>query len=199
VRVGPEGSQQDFLLHEGIICKRSEFFRCAMNGNWSEKKARLVKLPEDDPKIFALYVNLVYIGELSRLSGLTKMTSNEFQAQILSIVKFYVLAEKLQDKQAKNTALQTIHTDMIWKSSADKLPNAEIVEFMYKNTLKGSPGRRLMVDIWTDENAKCILEQSEVICKEFLVDLAYSLHAYRPLRMQNVASASSFTKYQEKL
>ena len=199
MRVGPEGSQQDFLLHEGIICKRSEFFRRAMNGNWSEKKARLVKLPEDDPKIFALYVNLVYMGELSRPSDLTKTTSNEFQAHILATVKFYVLAEKLQDKQAKNTALQTIHADMKWQPSAEKLPNAEIVEFMYKNTLKGSPGRRLMVHIWNDDNTKCILEQSEVICKEFFIDLAYSLHAYRPARMRDVASALSFTSYQEGL
>ncbi|KAI4668738.1 uncharacterized protein J4E78_002566 [Alternaria triticimaculans] len=199
VRVGPEGSQQDFLLHEGIICKRSELFRRAINGNWPKKKDRIVKLPKDDPKIFALYVNLIYMGVLYNEPDASKMTPVEFQAHTLSTVKFYILAEKLQDKQAKNAALETLHIEVTTDSSDDRLPNAEIVELMYKNTSEVSLGRRLMVDIWTCISTKSILEKSEGLRRDFLVDLAYSLHGERPVRNGNLACRKGYTAYQEKL
>jgi hypothetical protein len=87
VRVGPEGSQQDFLLHQATMCKRSEFFNRALNGNWSEKKDRLVKLPEDDTKIFSLYVNLIYTGEIPGQTGYSKMMQSHCTpAMILGIL-----------------------------------------------------------------------------------------------------------------
>jgi hypothetical protein len=57
--VGKEPNQEHFSVHEGIMCARAEFFRRAMNGNWAEREERLVNMPEDDPKIFATYINLV--------------------------------------------------------------------------------------------------------------------------------------------
>jgi hypothetical protein len=107
------------------------------------------------------------------------MTTDEFQAHILAIVKLYILAEKLRDTKAKNTALKIIHNYITANLSADRPLNAGIVQLMYKNTLKGSLGRRLMVDLWNEANTKCILEQCEGLCKEFIVDLAYALHGER--------------------
>jgi len=180
------------------MCKRSEFFNRALNGNWSEKKDRLVKLPEDDTKIFSLYVNLIYTGEIPGQTGYSKMMPDEFQKHIMAIVKLYILAEKLQDKQAKNVALTTVHAKIALNLSPDRLPNAEIVELMYRNTPKGSLGRRLMVHLWNDNNTKDILGKSEGICKEFFVDLARSLHINRP-NIRNVACSVQSNVYEEKL
>jgi hypothetical protein len=198
VRVGPEDCQQDFLLHEGIICARSEFFHRAMNGNWAEKTKRLVELPADEPKTVALYVSLVYTGAISSSTDDHETTPDEFQAHILAIVKLYILAEKLRDKTAKNAALKTIHNDIAAEFTANKLPNAEIIQLMYENTLKGSLGRRLMVDLWNDVTTKYILEQYQGICKEFFVDLAYALHDGRR-QSWNSALHNRYSTYLEEV
>ncbi|KAH8644105.1 N-acetylglucosaminyl-phosphatidylinositol biosynthetic protein [Alternaria alternata] len=199
VRVGCDSSQQEFLLHEGILCARSEFFRRALNGNWIEKKERLVKLPEDDPQTFAFYVSFIYTNVVSDATALQTMTPDGFQAHILAVVKLYVLAEKLQDRQAKNEALRTVLSDTAERSFADSLPNAEIVQFMYNNTLQGSLGRRLMVDLWNDVHATSIIKQREGICKEFFVDLAHALLGERPSRKRNGALLYGAEEYCEEL
>lgn len=199
VRVGCDAFQQDFLLHEGILCARSEFFRRALNGNWNEKKEQLVKLPEDDSQTFAFYVSFIYTNVVSDTKALQTMTPDGFQAHILAVVKLYVLAEKLQDRQAKNEALRTVLSDTAERSFADSLPNAEIVQFMYNNTLQGSLGRRLMVDLWNDVHAASIIKQREGICKEFFVDLAHALLGERPSRKRNGALFYGAEEYCEEL
>ena len=49
-------------MHESLLTSRSKFFKKAMNKGWKEAEDKLVKLPEDDPDIFALYEQLVYTG-----------------------------------------------------------------------------------------------------------------------------------------
>jgi hypothetical protein len=127
------------------------------------------------------------------------MTPDGFQAHILAVVKLYVLAEKLQDRQAKNEALRTVLSDTAERSFADSLPNAEIVQFMYNNTLQGSLGRRLMVDLWNDVHATSIIKQREGICKEFFVDLAHALLGERPSRKRNGALFYGAEEYCEEL
>ncbi|KAI4627604.1 uncharacterized protein J4E87_004168 [Alternaria ethzedia] len=182
----------------GIMRKRSEFFNRALSGNWSEKKDRLVELPEDDPEIFAFYINIIYTGAISSQTDNHRLPNNELQAYFLAIVKSYILAEKLQDKQAKNTALLTLHTVTVRLSFPERLPNAEIVDLMYKNTSKGSLGRRLMVDIWNNNYTKTVLEKSESICKDFFVDLAYSIYGQRQ-KKPSVAWDMPSTTYEEEL
>jgi len=53
------------MVHESFLTSRSEFFRRALNGNWQEAETRVIKLPDDDPEIVALYINFVYTGQLS--------------------------------------------------------------------------------------------------------------------------------------
>ncbi|MCF3424429.1 hypothetical protein L1000_22975, partial [Escherichia coli] len=83
----------------------------------------------DDPQTFAFYVSFIYTNVIFDATALQTMTPDEFQAHILAVVKLYVLAEKLQDRQAKNEALRTVLSDTAERSFADSLPNAEIVQF----------------------------------------------------------------------
>lgn len=59
--VGQGDNKRDFIVHEELICESSEFFRKALAGNWKETQDRIVKLPEDDPDMFALYLQAVYV------------------------------------------------------------------------------------------------------------------------------------------
>jgi hypothetical protein len=65
IQVGLESNDAKIVAHESFLTMRSEFFRRAMNGAWEEADTRVVKLPEDDPDIFALYINYVYTAQLA--------------------------------------------------------------------------------------------------------------------------------------
>ncbi len=65
VLVGPASHQQEFFVHQSLICGRSEFFSNAMSGHWKETVNREVPLPEDEPDIFALYLKLLYVSAVN--------------------------------------------------------------------------------------------------------------------------------------
>jgi hypothetical protein len=62
---GKPSNQDRFSIHEDIICACFEFFCRAMNGSWIEQAEPIVKLLEDDLKIFATYINIVYTDQLA--------------------------------------------------------------------------------------------------------------------------------------
>jgi len=62
VVVGTTIDQDEFFVHEDLICPRNEFFRKAMNGQWKESEKRMVPLPEDEAAVFSLYLKLLYVS-----------------------------------------------------------------------------------------------------------------------------------------
>jgi len=53
--------KKDFYVHEGLICNRSDFFKNAMKEPWLELEERRVTLAEEEPDVFALYLELLYV------------------------------------------------------------------------------------------------------------------------------------------
>lgn len=64
VLVGEGEAQESFIVHKELICARSEFFRVSMKEVWKEGKEGVIPLPEDDPQVFALYVQSLYVSAL---------------------------------------------------------------------------------------------------------------------------------------
>ncbi|KAH4220986.1 hypothetical protein HBI06_162130 [Parastagonospora nodorum] len=145
IRVGDSPEYIDFIAHESFLTSRSEFFRRAMNGSWTEAESRVVKLPEDEPAIFAIYLNLEELASLEFLAF-----SNLITPEYEDIFRMYVLAEKLQDKGAKNGALAAAVSvsEVMDSANNSTVPAAEIANLVYKGTPEGSPGRRLVIDMY---------------------------------------------------
>jgi hypothetical protein len=59
-----ETAPRTFRAHKAILCK-SPFFNCALNGSFKEARENMVKLPEDDPKIFSSILEYLYGDEYS--------------------------------------------------------------------------------------------------------------------------------------
>lgn len=149
MRVGPEGSQEDFLLHEGILGGRSEFFKRAMNGNWAESKKCIIKLPEDDPEMFNTYINFLYTGRVVTNTLEKPIHSQDIVKEMRVLGQLYVLSEKLQDKTANNSAIQGL-LEVAEEKDADGVqfnPSVKTLIVEYQGTCADSFGRRLMVDM----------------------------------------------------
>jgi hypothetical protein len=106
--VGSGASEKRFSVHESFICARSEFFRRAMNGNWAESEERLVKLSEDDPEIFAIYINHVYTNNIATNSCEGSKAGDLIRHELLMLSNLYILCENLCDKAGKNAMVEAI-------------------------------------------------------------------------------------------
>lgn len=75
-------ASQSFFVHADLLTSRSKFFAKVLvgyeaqntsttatdevikHGVWREGQERVVKLPVDEPEVFSLYVQLLYLGRL---------------------------------------------------------------------------------------------------------------------------------------
>ena len=57
--------RQVYSIHENLLCKASLFFKKALSGPWQESVKRVIDMPDDEPKIFAIYVHWHYSGTIA--------------------------------------------------------------------------------------------------------------------------------------
>ena len=93
VIVGPESSKRTFYINEDLLTRNSQYFRAALNGNFSEGQTKNFRLEEDDPSAFERFVRYLIH---SPCSGTNDAPSSLFPEDFTSEqVKFYVLGDKL--------------------------------------------------------------------------------------------------------
>ncbi|KAI4268569.1 MAG: hypothetical protein LQ337_007768, partial [Flavoplaca oasis] len=139
VLVGP--SEYCFSIHWGLLTSKSTFFNAALTGSWTEAEEDTVRLVEEVPELFAIYVVWIYghdwtVDHLGREYGLA--TSS----------RLYVLADKLGSEELGNLIIDRIRAIV---AGPDVFLSCETIEFVYDNTLPKTPLRRLLVDILTWE------------------------------------------------
>jgi hypothetical protein len=76
VIVGTGVTSKSFALHKNLACARSKFFDACLSGNRKESVGAPVELPDDNPDVFQLYTQSLYVSVLhivttERLSSLT--------------------------------------------------------------------------------------------------------------------------------
>ena len=102
VIVGKGKNEKSFFVHQGLICGRSKFFNNAINGSWSESEDRVVRLPDDTPKVFELCLELLYSRSLPIRDD---SDGGKKSTELSSLSKLYVLAKKLMDVESKNATI----------------------------------------------------------------------------------------------
>jgi hypothetical protein len=172
-----------------------------MNGNWAERDERLVKLPEDDPEIFAIYINLVYTNTVATRRAEDPKTRDALPAELIRLSHLYVLSEKLCDTAAKNATIEATLASAEEKDTDGKtaIHGWRSIRTMYEGTPKGSPGRRLIVDLWTNSSFQTdYLEENEVhLPRDFFFDVMLALGKERQAAGNHVAKRYDASLYME--
>jgi hypothetical protein len=172
VKVGEGENQETFDVHESLITSHSLFFKKAMSGSWKESEDRVIKLPEDDPEIFNVYVHHLYTGSVAVIPE--PLPADYAGAPTRKIIcLLYVLAEKLQDIKAKNSAIEALLADCRVKQPNGKyyFPGSHNVDIIYSGTLPGSMARKFLVDIYTHKATGKWITKHPELPDEFLKDL----------------------------
>lgn len=174
------------MAHESFLTSRSEFFCRAVNGRWEESETRIVKLPEDSPKTFALYIDCAYTNQISsdsvernpskKAESNTKENTDLIKAEIWGLVHVYILAEKLLDGTTRNIVIETLFK-LFHLENPPFRPGGEMINIVYRNTPETSPIRRFLVDLRLDDAPVELRKAIDVLPKEYLLDLAIALQA----------------------
>ena len=140
ILVGPQ--LERFGVHEKLIRESSPFLNKAMSGEWRESSEDAVKLPEDEPEIFGVYVHWLYYGTMP-------VIGNSPFLEYLNLAKGYILGDKLLDTRYQDATIHAIiersvtpHEDKLW------YPLTSTIEHAYNNTGESAKIRKLLVDLY---------------------------------------------------
>lgn len=192
IRVGQDEDARSFSVHKDLITSRSDFFATMFRGTWKEIEQGVVNLPEDEPDIFKLYLNILYYGiipvrrmvevfvdpddpdndEIKSTETITQEVRTTASEEWRELCSLYILCEKLQDTTAKNLIIDAI-IDATRISRADgtnQFPIGTNVELLYDGTRPGSPIRKLLVDFYVHAGSATWVEGNDSLPAEFLQD-----------------------------
>lgn len=178
--VGEGEEAQTFWVHRSFVCDRSDFFRGALEGGWRESIEQKIHLPEDDPKIFALYLHLIYYDTLptrgypeeedSRENpksqqknvrppfgddGLPPKTLVNVDPEYDALTHLYVFCEKILDIQAQKLVLDAIigrSMERIDPSNPFSIvfSDEDHIATIYDGTPEGDKARKVLVEMYAD-------------------------------------------------
>ena len=61
ILIGPD--QKKFVIHQALLCGKSQYFTKALTGSFVESKTRVVKLEDVSPLLFRMFVSWLYDGK----------------------------------------------------------------------------------------------------------------------------------------
>jgi hypothetical protein len=186
--VGEETKEQKLLVHADLFTRRSKILKSMISTADEAWPKSPVSFPGYDPETFRLYISLVYTGVLpTRGSG-----------EWLKLCRLYVLAEKLQDIQTKNTVIDAVHacvTEWCREGAArtfqslhakfpadmgDLISIASITE-LWEGTPANSPARRFILDLYASHGkSSWLIGKGGTPPRDFLLDLTLALMKARP-------------------
>lgn len=192
VIVGEEPDSQEFIVYGSVVSKSSQFFRTALNGNWSCFSTKRIELKGNKPETFNFYLNWAYHHILP--AGISEVTKETSDSQDMKLAMAYVLGEYLQDVKFQDGVLDTMTRKYIQANSTGvkktlcKLPSTSAVSFLYANASAKSPIRKLLTEMYADSaesfDTMASLNETKDLLREFLMNLVLSLITKRCQREQ---------------
>nr|OQO32284.1 hypothetical protein B0A51_00343 [Rachicladosporium sp. CCFEE 5018] len=131
VLVGP--SEVPCKVHEDLICKTSKFFRAACSERWAGSGDRIVRLVDEEPAAFRLYIEWIYTKDI------------DFEA-----IEAFLLGDRLEDVKYRNYMILQLHDSWDEASPLDLrinlAPTQSDISMAYDHTSTNSVLRKVLVD-----------------------------------------------------
>lgn len=111
--IGPENSQETFIVHKDLICHYSPFFSTAFNSTFTEGLTKTMTLPDVDLNNFGLFVHWLYTQKID--------LNTQNSDAVLPLAQLWTLAERFQAIKLQNSIMDHLRI---------------LVEFAEKHNLK---------------------------------------------------------------
>jgi hypothetical protein len=147
-----------FRVHEEHITSSSEFFKKAMSGNWKEKEARQVKLPDTTLRAFEIYVAWLYTSLFYITDDNDCENEDQDKNALIPDEEFnkwkecYTLADFVLDDDFKDALIDVLMDKMNTEGSYWY----DVARLIYPHTGAESPHRQFAIDcavkLWDSED-----------------------------------------------
>jgi hypothetical protein len=153
VLVGPD--QTRFVVHENLLVHYSKFFHAALTGKFKEAEDKTVKLEEDDPDIFELFVHWLYYqrfpdkvyGDNEGILALwTIDDDDDYQSSPSdNCVYLHIFGDKYEVEKLRCDTINEL-VQMILSDPGTGLCGAASMRTAFRDLPGGSPMRQLIID-----------------------------------------------------
>lgn len=127
-----------------LISHHSPFLAAACDGDFKERCDNLITLPDEDPTIFALFVEWLYYGDYAiEPFSLPPQASND---SVSVDAECWVLGDKLQCNEFKSHAMRRLYKQYTAKIFSRPITTHN-VQFACDHSTESSKLRKLYVDL----------------------------------------------------
>jgi hypothetical protein len=172
-----------WFLPKRLISQHSPFLEAACHRDFKECRENLIELPDDDPAVFALFVEWMYYRDygISPLSLLSRTGIDSVSVD----AKCWVLGDKLLCTEFKNHAMRRLyahHTAKIFgrpisthdvQFACDNSAQSSRLQGLYVDLIATNFGRQDRVPGTGDEWNKVLLNQPDFTLRLFLRRLRF--------------------------
>lgn len=129
--VGKDAAQKTYYVHKERLLKHSEYFRIALNSNFSEGQNLTFKLEEDDPSAMWLFAMSQYksLNDIFDVLYFDDDSTEDFSMNDCRTrhAHAFVLGNKLVASKFKRHIISSLHRFM-WKNSEDLIDISCLVD-----------------------------------------------------------------------
>jgi hypothetical protein len=147
----PTGETETLNVHQGVLCKHSEFFKRMMKPEWTSIRdsPNIIDLPDETANTVSDYVKWLYAGRMPLT--LYNADDNDERGQVaeeaekvfVMLAEAYVFGEKIVDVRYKNAIVRATAAA---RDSSKWNMGPESVGIVYDGTPPGSPLRRMIAE-----------------------------------------------------
>ena len=191
--VGP--LQTHFRVHKKLLCTRSQYFERMFSSGFKEVIDSTIRMPEDDPDVFDMFVQWVYERRLDT-ADMTKHTPKSGPLGLR--FKLYCFAEEI----CLNDLMDyTISSFMSNYTKHVKSASVHVMSLAYEGTSKGSKLRLFIAhelvyilrtlgnsSFWPDKDLGWVMTKNE--------DLAVDVVSLLRSSSKDLENPARFSKYQ---
>jgi hypothetical protein len=188
--------KESWVLHQEVICERSEFFRKAFTGGFHESEKKEIYLEEEDPRMFGHFVNWLYGKKLYCHKDHANPSEITFK-HVREWLALYIFADKISLRALADEALEQYNF-----CTEGTLPCTNEILIIYQNTVEQSPLRQhavkaLMVEFFDQGSDDFDFISDAIACHiEFTRDITAAIKNHTRLSTKEceLSSCSAHNK-----
>jgi hypothetical protein len=154
--VGPEGSDEAFVVQEALVCAGSIRINECLPRPCKESVDRCIQLRDFDPDSFRMFLHFLDTGLIFTIDQDMPRDAIEadslriFNEELARCMRIYKLADHLEAQDFKDAIIDAVIE--IVAEHRSRHPDTEVffteegVKFLYRCSTRGSPVRRFVVD-----------------------------------------------------
>ncbi|KAG9558853.1 hypothetical protein KCU71_g3793, partial [Aureobasidium melanogenum] len=140
ILVGP--NKEKYVLHKGLLCFYSDFFRAAFEGAFKEAHENKIELPDVFVDVFEAFQVWLYSRSLRDPKDPGDSSTRPQFLLHGTLAYLWVFGDKYQIPLLQNDSVDA----MLEKMDEEKLFATIVVNVAYQSTMRGSALRRLAID-----------------------------------------------------